>query len=170
MYILESYIELWIKDRIKTQMIVLVVNATRALPKRKLKTIGSRLMFSKISLTELVLKRRSASLLIKPFLELYGRRDEKCVYWKVSVGLKCVEESWKSRSFENLSVEENSAFWWHFIHKHLIVWWKELAKFTKSAETSVIWMFHLKRCHQYIFSKQHIFVDWPLVVVFRDLP
>ena len=52
---------------------------------------------SKVSLTELVLKRSSASSLIKPFLELKGWQDEKSVY-QVSVGLKCV---CKSRIFES---------------------------------------------------------------------
>ena len=34
----------------------------------------------KFSLTELVLKRRNASPLIKPFFVLKGWQDEKCVY------------------------------------------------------------------------------------------
>ena len=40
----------------------------------------SRLYLKKISLTELVLERRNASPLIKPFLVMYGWQDKKCVY------------------------------------------------------------------------------------------
>ena len=48
-------------------------------------------MFSlKVAFEELVLRRRNASPLIKPFLTPGGWQDVKCVYWKVSVGLKYV--------------------------------------------------------------------------------
>ena len=51
-------------------------------------------MFSlKVAFEELVLRRRNASPLIKPFLTPGGWQDVKCVYWKVSVGLKCVRTS-----------------------------------------------------------------------------
>ena len=40
----------------------------------------SRLVFTKFSLTELVLKRRNASHFIKPYLQFKGWQDEKCVY------------------------------------------------------------------------------------------
>ena len=50
-------------------------------------------VFRKFSLTELVLKRRNGSPLIKPFFVLNGWQDEKCVYWKVPVGFKFVCES-----------------------------------------------------------------------------
>ena len=44
-------------------------------------------MFSlKVAFEELVLRRRNASPLIKPFLTPGGWQDVKCVYWKVSVG------------------------------------------------------------------------------------
>ena len=46
-------------------------------------------MFSlKVAFEELVLRRRNASPLIKPFLTPRGWQDVKYVYWKVSVGLK----------------------------------------------------------------------------------
>ena len=51
-------------------------------------------MFSlKVAFEELVLRRRNASPLIKPFLAPGGWQDVKCVYWKVSVGLKYVRTS-----------------------------------------------------------------------------
>ena len=51
-------------------------------------------MFSlKVAFEELVLRRRNASPLIKPFLTPGGWQNVKCVYWKVSVGLKCVRMS-----------------------------------------------------------------------------
>ena len=49
-------------------------------------------VFQKFSFTELVLKRRSAWPLIKPFFVFKGWQDEKCVYCEVSVGLKWVCE------------------------------------------------------------------------------
>ena len=47
---------------------------------------------SNVAFQELALRSLKASPLIKPFLtQTGGRRQEvKCVYWKVSVGLKCV--------------------------------------------------------------------------------
>jgi len=51
-------------------------------------------MFSlKVAFEELVLRRRNASPLIKPFLTPGGWQDVKCVCWKVSVGLKCLRTS-----------------------------------------------------------------------------
>ena len=51
-------------------------------------------MFSlKVAFEELVLRRRNASSLIKPFLTPGGWQNVKCVYWKVSVGLKCLRMS-----------------------------------------------------------------------------
>ena len=47
-------------------------------------------LFSKFSLTELVLKRRYVSPFIKLFLQFKGWQDEKCACWKVSLSLKCV--------------------------------------------------------------------------------
>ena len=60
-------------------------------------------MFSlKVAFEELVLRRRNASPLIKPFLMPGGWQDVKSGYWKVSVGLKCVRTSRIDSSF-NLS-------------------------------------------------------------------
>ena len=39
------------------------------------------------------MSNRRASPFIKPFLTPKGWQDVKCVYWKVSVGLKCVHMS-----------------------------------------------------------------------------
>ena len=77
-------------------------------------------LFSKFSLTELVLKRRYVSPFIKLFLQFKGWQDEKCACWKVSLSLKCVcnckeffelkgEVLWKRQCEENCS-----AFRWHF--------------------------------------------------------
>ena len=49
--------------------------------------------FWKFSFEEFVLSSRRASPFIKPFLTPNGWQDEKCVYWNVSVGLKCVPTS-----------------------------------------------------------------------------
>ena len=51
---------------------------------------------------EFVLRSLKASPLIKPFLTPGGRQEEKCVYWNVSVGLKCMRTS-SFDSFLNLS-------------------------------------------------------------------
>ena len=40
----------------------------------------SRLILTKLSRTELFLKRRNASPFTKPFLQFKGWQDEKCVY------------------------------------------------------------------------------------------
>ena len=45
------------------------------------------------SIEELALRSLRASPLMKPFLTPGGWQDSKCVYWKVSVGLKCVRTS-----------------------------------------------------------------------------
>ena len=50
----------------------------------------SRLLDSNFSLIEFVRNKCSVSPLIKPFLTLRGWHEEKCVYWNVSVALKCV--------------------------------------------------------------------------------
>ena len=42
---------------------------------------------------EFVLRSPRASPLINPFLAPGGRQEDKRVYWKVSVGLKCVQMS-----------------------------------------------------------------------------
>lgn len=76
-------------------------------------------VFVKILLTKLVLKRLSASPLIKPLFILKGWQDEKCVHWKVSVVLQwdCElrilrVEKWGPL---NISVKKNiSPFVWHF--------------------------------------------------------
>ena len=46
--------------------------------------------FWKFSFEEFLLSSRRASPFIKPFLTPNGWQDEKCVYWNVSVGLKCI--------------------------------------------------------------------------------
>ena len=48
---------------------------------------------SNVTFQELVLRCLKASPLIKPFLTPGGWQEVKCVYWKVSVGLKCVRTS-----------------------------------------------------------------------------
>ena len=48
---------------------------------------------SNFSFEELVLRSLRASPLMRPFLRPGGWQDSKCVYWKVSVGLKCVRTS-----------------------------------------------------------------------------
>ena len=52
---------------------------------------NSLIMFSsKVSFEEFVLRIRKASPMANPFFMLGGWQEVKCVYWKVSVGLKCV--------------------------------------------------------------------------------
>ena len=48
---------------------------------------------SNVVYEEFVLRSLKASPLIKPFLMPGGWQEEKCVYWNVSVGLKCVRKS-----------------------------------------------------------------------------
>ena len=50
-------------------------------------------MFSSNVFEEFVLRNLKALPLIKPFLTPGGWEEEKCVYWNVSVGLKCVPTS-----------------------------------------------------------------------------
>ena len=57
---------------------------------------------SNVAFKELVLRSLKASPLIKPLLTPGGWQEEKCVYWKVSVGLKSVHTS-RMDSFLNLS-------------------------------------------------------------------
>ena len=59
-------------------------------------------VFFKCSFWRWVLRSLKASPLIKPLLTPGGWQEEKCVYWKVSVGLKCVRTS-RMDSFLNLS-------------------------------------------------------------------
>ena len=58
-------------------------------------------MSSNVAFQELALRSLKASPLIKPFLTPGGWQEVKCVYWKVSVGLKCVRTS-RMDSFLNL--------------------------------------------------------------------
>ena len=57
---------------------------------------------SNVAFEELVLRSLKASPLMKPFLTPGGWQDVKCVYWKISVGLKCMRTS-RMDSFLNLS-------------------------------------------------------------------
>ena len=57
---------------------------------------------SNVVFEEFALRSLKASPLIKPFLTPGGWQEEKCVYWNVSVGLKCVRTS-SFDSFFNLS-------------------------------------------------------------------
>ena len=57
---------------------------------------------------ELVLRSLRASPFMRPFLTLWGLQEEKCVYWKVSVGLKCVRMSRYPASREALRSSEIS--------------------------------------------------------------
>ena len=56
---------------------------------------------SNVAFEELVLRSLKASPLIKPFLTPGGWQEVKCVYWKVSVSLKCARTS-RMDSFFNL--------------------------------------------------------------------
>ena len=56
---------------------------------------------SNVAFEELVLRSLKALPLIKPFLTPGGWQEVKCVYWKVSVGLKWVRTS-RMDSFLNL--------------------------------------------------------------------
>ena len=52
---------------------------------------------------------------MRPFLTLWGLQEEKCVYWKVSVGLKCVRMSripclWNLLSQYWLEIETSFCF------------------------------------------------------------
>ena len=93
----------------------------------------------------MVLQRRNACPLIKPFFELNGWQDEKCVDIKVSVGLKWVCESRIPRDERrgplNISVSRKTARSDDISQVNLIVGWNELAKLTKM-ETSSMGMFH----------------------------
>ena len=55
-----------------------------------------------VAFEELVLRSLKASPLRKPFLMPGGCQEGKCVYWKVSVSLKCLPTS-RMESFSNLS-------------------------------------------------------------------
>ena len=59
-------------------------------PRSKSRVKNCNFLNSKDSLTEFVLSKRKASPFTKPFSTLRGWHEEKCVYWNVSVGLKCV--------------------------------------------------------------------------------
>ena len=54
---------------------------------------------SNVALEELVLRSLKASPLTKPLLTPGGWQEGKCVYWKVSVGLKYVRTSRMDSSF-----------------------------------------------------------------------
>ena len=95
----------------------------------------SRLLDLNFSLIEFVRNKCSISLLIKPFLTLSGWHEEKCVYWNVSVALKCV---WTSSSLFDAkrgplktSVSKKTARLDDISHVNLIVVWNLLAKSIK---------------------------------------
>ena len=95
----------------------------------------SRLLDSHFSLIESVRNKRSVSPLIKPFLTLRGWNEEKCVYWNVSVALKCV---WTSsilfdakRGPLKTSVSKKTARSDDISHVNLIVAWNLFAKSMK---------------------------------------
>ena len=86
-------------------------------------------------------------LLIKPFFVLKGWQNEKCVYWKVPLGLKWVCESRilrvERRGPLNIYVSRKTACSGDISQVNLIVGWNQLAKSTK-IEISSTGMFHKK--------------------------
>ena len=92
----------------------------------------SRLLDSNFSLIEVVRNKRSVSPLIEPFLTLRGWNEEKCMYWNVSVALKCV---WTSSILFDakrgpLKTSKKTARS-DISHVNLIVPWNLLAKSMK---------------------------------------
>ena len=95
----------------------------------------SRLFDSNLSLIEFVCNKRGVSPLIQPLFTLRGWYEEKCVYWNVSVALKCV---WTSsilfdakRGPLKTSVSKKTARSDDISHVNLTVAWDLLAKSTK---------------------------------------
>ena len=62
----------------------------RGLPLSRKCLLNCEMFSSKVSFEEFVLRIHKASPLTNPFFMLGGWQEVKCVYWKVSVGLKCV--------------------------------------------------------------------------------
>ena len=60
---------------------------------------------------ELVLRSLMASPFMRPFLTPWGLQEEKCVYWKVSVGLKCVRMSRETLRHSDFLVCDWSVQW-----------------------------------------------------------
>lgn len=71
-------------------------------------------------LEEFLRRSLSASSLMKPFLTPFWQ-PEKCVFWNVSLGLKCVSIQYRfvceSFTFENVCVKERNPSIWYFSRK-----------------------------------------------------
>ena len=97
--------------------------------------LKSCLLESNLSFIEFVCNKSSVSLLIKPFSMLSGWHEEQCVYWNISVALKCV---WTLNILFNVKcgplktlIPKKTSCSHNISHVNLIVAWNLSAKSTK---------------------------------------
>ena len=124
---------------------------------------------SSFAFQELILRSLRASPLMKPFLTPEGWQESKGVYWKVSVGLKCVRTSrlefffnrsplYKHVSMNVISVCEISAV-------NLIEGWKLFASSVKLFMAS-LFVFHREKILSiYLFKMSGILGLWLMTKV-----
>ena len=124
---------------------------------------------SNFAFEELVLRSLRASPLMKPFLTPGGWQESKCVYWKVSVGLKCVRTS-RIECFLNdsllythisknvISVPEISAV-------NSILGWKLFASSVKLFIASLFVFHREKMSSMYLFQMSGLLGFWLMISV-----
>ena len=124
---------------------------------------------SNFAFEELVLRSLRASPLMKPFLTPGEWQESKCVYWKVSVGLKCVRTS-RIECFLNhsllythisknvISVSEISAV-------NSILGWKLFASSVKLFIASLFVFHREKMSSMYLFQMSGLFGFWLMISV-----
>ena len=115
--------------------------------------------FWKFYFEEFVLSNRRASPFIKPFLTPNGWQDVKFVFWKVSVGLKCVRTSRIDVLLNRLPlytiVFRNVTFSSEISALNLIVAWWLFACSMKCVINFVLFRYpRERRCSLYIFSNR----------------
>ena len=83
------YFKALFRDEKSTSACILFTSSSGK-PRSSRRNLKSRLFDSNFSLIEFVRNKCSVSPLMKHFFTLRGWHEEKCVYWNVSVALKCV--------------------------------------------------------------------------------
>ena len=114
---------------------------------------------SNLAFEGLVLRSLRASPLMKPFLTPGGWQVSKCVYWKVSVGLKCVRtsECLLNRSSLYTHVSKNVISVSEISAVNFIVGWKLFASSVNYFIAS-LFVFHRKKMSSMYLFQMSVFL------------
>ena len=124
---------------------------------------------SNFAFEELVLRSLRASPLMKPFQMPGGWQESKCVYWKVSVGLKCVctsrIECFLNRSPLYTHVSKNVISVSEISAVNFIAGWKLFASSVKLFVASLFVLHREKMSSMYLLQMSGMLGLWLMIPV-----